>query len=302
MIHVFGHLNPDSDAICTAFMTARWLTLRGEKAVAFRLGEANRETQFIFSRAGVPLPERLTVSLSGCDVWLVDFTEPAQGPQTLAESNVVGIIDHHRLGGLITRLPPEVWIKPVGSSATLLWQLMAAPYRAQISAAEAMLLLGAILSDTVTLRSPTTTADDRLAVEELSQLTGVVLDEFSAALLRAKTSVEGMSAQALLHKDIKSFTIHGQHIRVAQLELYALEQVAAMTEELHREMERHQAETGAALVVLMLTDINRQYSQLLFAGRARPDVPQPCVVEGMLSRKKQMLPWLEQHLSRPVQE
>ncbi|MBD5750629.1 DHH family phosphoesterase, partial [Citrobacter freundii] len=124
MIHVIGHLNPDSDAICTAAMTARWLSLRGQQATAWRLGEPNRETQFIFEHAGLTMPERLTFELTDRDVWLVDFTEPAQGPESLTESNVVGIIDHHRLGGLVTRLPPEVWVKPVGSSATLLWQLM----------------------------------------------------------------------------------------------------------------------------------------------------------------------------------
>lgn len=165
MIDVIGHLNPDSDAICTAAMTARWLTLRGQQATAWRLGEPNRETQFIFEHAGLTMPERLTFELTDRDVWLVDFTEPARGPASLAESNVVGIIDHHRLGGLVTRLPPEVWVKPVGSSATLLWQLMTEEERSQLSAAEAVLLLGAALSDTVTLRSPTTTSDDRLAVE-----------------------------------------------------------------------------------------------------------------------------------------
>lgn len=78
MIHVIGHLNPDSDAICTAAMTARWLTLRGQQATAWRLGEPNRETQFIFEHAGLEMPGRLTFPLTDLDVWLVDFTEPAQ--------------------------------------------------------------------------------------------------------------------------------------------------------------------------------------------------------------------------------
>ncbi|HGW5057542.1 TPA: DHHA2 domain-containing protein [Citrobacter koseri] len=297
MIYVIGHLNPDSDAICTAMMTARWLTLRGQEAVAFRTGEANRETQFIFAQAGLPIPERLSVPLTDRDVWLVDFTEPAQGPDSLAQSNVVGIIDHHRLGGLITRLPPEVWVKPVGSSATLLWQLMTDAIRKQLSPAEATLLLGAVLSDTVTLRSPTTTPDDRLAVESLSQLAGLSLERFSRDLLYAKTSVEGMSASQLLQKDMKTFTVHGQRVCVAQLELYALEQVDAMMDDLREEMARYAAGADAALVVLMLTDINLGYSRLWFAGDAQPDVPHPCEVEGMVSRKKQMLPWLEHHLN-----
>lgn len=79
MIDVIGHLNPDSDAICTAAMTARWLTLRGQQATAWRLGEPNRETQFIFEHAGLTMPERLTFELTDRDVWLVDFTEPAGG-------------------------------------------------------------------------------------------------------------------------------------------------------------------------------------------------------------------------------
>lgn len=296
MIHVIGHLNPDSDAICTAAMTARWLNLRGLDATAWRAGEPNRETQFIFEQAGLAMPERLTFPLTDLDVWLVDFTEPAQGPDSLTESNVVGIIDHHRLGGLVTRLPPEVWVKPVGSSATLLWQLMSEDVRSQLSPAEAVLLLGAALSDTVTLRSPTTTPDDRKAVEELTQFAGVNLDDFSRDLLSAKTSVEGMSARELLNKDIKTFTIHGHQVCVAQLELYSLNQVEGVLDDLRLEMTRYAQESQAALVVLMLTDINLGDTSLWFAGSELSDIPQPCKVEGMLSRKKQMLPWLESKL------
>lgn len=208
----------------------------------------------------------------------------------------MGIIDHHRLGGLVTRLPPEVWVKPVGSSATLLWQLMSEDERSQLSPAEAVLLLGAVLSDTVTLRSPTTTVDDRLAVDALVQKAGVDLDAFSRDLLSAKTSVEGMSARELLQKDIKTFTIQGHQVCVAQLELYALQQVDTVLDELRQEMTRYAQEKNAALVVLMLTDINLGDTSLWFAGSELSDIPQPCKVEGMLSRKKQMLPWLESHL------
>ncbi|CAI9396674.1 MULTISPECIES: manganese-dependent inorganic pyrophosphatase [Citrobacter] len=298
MIHVVGHLNPDSDAICTAFMAARWLNMRGLQATAWRLGEPNRETQFLFERAGQDIPPLLEMPLTDLDVWLVDFTEPTQGPETLQESNIVGIIDHHRLGGLVTRLPPEVWIKPVGSSATLLWQLMSPENRAQITPAQALLLLGAILSDTVTLRSPTTTADDRLVVEELTALAGIDLTAFSADLLSAKTSVEGLRASELLQKDIKRFTINGQQVSVAQIELYALSQVADMMDALREEMTDYAARSGADLVVLMLTDINVGNSQLWFAGPRQPELAQPVTVEGMLSRKKQMLPWLESHVAQ----
>lgn len=297
MIHVIGHLNPDSDAICSAYMTACWLQMRGLPATAWRLGEPNRETRFIFEQAGLDMPPLLTLPLTGLDVWLVDFTEPSQGPETLQSSNVVGIIDHHRLGGLMTRLPPEVWIKPVGRSATLLWQLMTPQHRAQVTSAQAQLLLGALLSDTVTLRSPTTTDDDRQAVAELTEQAGVTLSAFSEGLLSAKTSVEGLTASALLQKDIKRFTLHGLQVSVAQIELYSLDQVSGVLEALRGEMAEYATRSGADLVALMLTDINAGHSQLWFAGSHQPALSQPVTVEGMLSRKKQMLPWLEKHLA-----
>ncbi len=140
------------------------------------MGKLIAKTRFIFEQAQLSVPALLTDSLADRDVWLVDFTEPTQGPASLAESNVVGIIDHHRLGGLVTRLPPEVWVKPVGSSSTLLWQLMTPAIRQMITPAEALLMLGAVISDTVALRSPTTSPDDTLAVEELSALAGIEKD------------------------------------------------------------------------------------------------------------------------------
>lgn len=298
MINVLGHLHPDSDAVCTAYMASRWLMLRGLQAQAWRCGEINRETRFIFEQAALPVPDLLTDSLADRDVWLVDFTEPTQGPASLAESNVVGIIDHHRLGGLVTRLPPEVWVKPVGSSSTLLWQLMTPEIRRMITPAEALLMLGAVISDTVALRSPTTTSDDTLAVEELSTLAGIEKDAFIAGLLTAKTSIEGLSGKALLNKDIKTFQIQGVKVNAAQIELFSLNQVDAVLDELQEEMALNIQETGAQLVVVMLTDINAGYSTLYFAVPEGHEVLSPCKVDGMLSRKKQLLPWLENYLAK----
>ncbi len=292
MIQVFGHLHPDSDAVCTAVVAAHWLTHNGREARAWRIGELNKETQFIFQRANLTPPALLDMALNDCDVWLVDFTEPAQGPQSLLESNIVGIIDHHRLGGLMTRLPPEVWIKPVGSSATVLWQLMKPE---TLSVGHAVLMLGAILSDTVALRSPTTTDDDRRAVDALVAIAGIDLAEFTHALLAAKTDITGMSAEALLNKDIKAFTLGGKVVHIAQLELYSRTQVDAVLPELLAAMDALVARTGAGLGVLMLTEISENGSMLYFSGSALVDA-EPCHVPGMLSRKKQMLPWLDERL------
>jgi manganese-dependent inorganic pyrophosphatase len=295
MINVFGHTNPDSDAVCSAVVAAFWLSSQGRRARAWRLGEVSRETRYIVRVAGLHLPERLIMLREDEPVWLVDFTEPAQGPGFLSLCNIIGIIDHHRLGGLITHLPPEVWIKPVGSSATLLWTIMEPPIRAMLPPAYAILLLGAIISDTIALKSPTTTDDDYRAVAEISKLAGVNLSSFTAQLLAAKTDTDGLNAEELLEKDLKAFVISGTDVRIAQLEVSSPEQVQNQLGHLKEAMSHLAEQTGAGLVVLMVTDIVKSFSTLYFAGPALKQAG-PCSVPGMLSRKKQLLPWLASHL------
>lgn len=141
-------------------MVADWLNHLGKPAVAFRLGELTPETRYILAAAGVQAPALLTDDLRDRKVWLVDFTDIEQGPASLPDSDVVGVIDHHRLGTLVTRNPPDVWVRAVGCCATVILQIKPMP----LNAAQATLLLGAILSDTVALSAPTTTEQDRRAV------------------------------------------------------------------------------------------------------------------------------------------
>lgn len=295
MINVFGHLNPDSDAICTATVTADWLNRSGRPARAWRPGEANPETRFIFAAAGLSLPPLLDIPLSDEPVWLVDFTEPTQGPADLEQSNIIGVIDHHRLGGLITQLPPEVWIKPVGSSATVLWLLMDEEMRRTTLPAYAILLLGALLSDTVNLRSPTTTEDDIRIATELCALAGVERQSFVQQLLAAKTDISGQSAGQLLNKDLKAFSLAGTDVRIAQLEVGSPDQVAPLLGELQHAMAQMAVTTGAGLIVLMVTDIRECSSTLYFAGPEGNQVA-ASAQPGMVSRKKQLLPWLDHFL------
>ena len=297
MINVFGHLNPDSDAVCTATVTAGWLNRCNRPARAWRPGEVNPETHYIFEAATLTLPPLLDISLKDEPVWLVDFTEPAQGPADLFQSNIIGIIDHHRLGGLITQLPPEVWIKPAGSSATVLWLLMDTEMRRTMPPAHAILLLGALLSDTVNLCSTTTTQDDIRSATELCVLSGVKRTAFARGLLTAKTDITGMSAEQLLHKDLKAFSLAGMNVRIAQLEVSSPDQVTPLLDELQSAMVQLAVMTEAGLIALMVTDIHTCCSSLYFAGPEGISAA-PCFVTGMVSRKKQLLPWLEHHLSQ----
>lgn len=143
-LYVFGHKNPDSDSICSALVVADWLNHLGKPAVAFRLGDLTPETRYILAAAGVQAPALLKGDLRDRKVWLVDFTDVEQGPASLPDSDVVGVIDHHRLGTLVTRNPPDVWVRAVGCCATVILQILTAEKPMPLNAAQATLLLSQI--------------------------------------------------------------------------------------------------------------------------------------------------------------
>lgn len=202
MILVVGHKNPDSDSICSALVAAELLKARGLEAKAVRQGEINRETQHILNVAGVEQPE-LRTSVAGEQVWLVDYTDLAQAPDDLNQAEILGIVDHHRLGDVMTVNPLEAWIWPVGCTSTILFNLFKME-NAEITRPLALLMISAILSDTVGFASPTCTQKDRDAVAELAVLAGITdLEGFIKALLIAKTDIEGLSAAQLVEKILK---------------------------------------------------------------------------------------------------
>lgn len=298
IIHVFGHRNPDSDTTCSALVVADWLNYTARPARPFRLGELTPETRYILQVAGVAQPDLLADDLTNKKVWLVDFTDVEQGPLTLPDSDVIGIIDHHRVGTIVTKNPPDVWIRAVGCCATVILTILTTESPMPLSAAQAILLLGAILSDTVALSGPTTTPRDRESVAILRDIAGVDYDAFVAGLLAAKTSLEGQSAAQLLHRDAKNYQIHGVSLLLAQIEVRDMSDINPHLPGLKQEMERARREMGLEMVVLMLTNITHRHSILYFSPNDLIRSHQVSL-PGMTSRKKEILPWLTDRLASP---
>lgn len=190
----------------------------GKFATPFRLGEITPETAFILQQAGVEAPRLLSEDLSGTSVWLVDFTDAEQGPPSLALSNIVGIIDHHRLGTVMTQNPPDVWIRAVGCCATILWQILTFENQLSISSTQATLMLGAILSDTVVLSSPTTTVHDIAAVKALIAISNSTITPLLRGYLPLKP-ISRQSPHTLLMKDAKRYQINGLSVLLSQIEV-----------------------------------------------------------------------------------
>ncbi|MEZ8058414.1 manganese-dependent inorganic pyrophosphatase [Vibrio splendidus] len=300
MILVVGHKNPDSDSICSALVATELLKARGEEATPIRQGEINRETQHILEVAGAEKPE-LRTSVAGEKIWLVDYSDLAQAPDDVAEAEIVGIVDHHRLGDAMTVNPMEAWIWPVGCTNTVLFNMFKIEGHS-ISQQIAKLMMSAILSDTVGFASPTCTQKDKDAVAELAEIAGVTdVDAFIKALLIAKTNIEGLSAAQLVEKDLKGYPFNGRDVVVGQVELATLEQVDGMIEALEADLEARCEKDGLAFAAVMLTDITTAQTRLLYKGEWADKLvkfEKDCVLmmENTLSRKKQGWPWLQGEL------
>ncbi|MEZ8965338.1 manganese-dependent inorganic pyrophosphatase [Vibrio breoganii] len=300
MILVVGHKNPDSDSICSALAATELLKARGLDAKPIRQGEINRETQHILNVAGLEQPE-FRDSVAGEKVWLVDYSDLAQAPDDVSEAEIVGIVDHHRLGDVMTINPLEAWIWPVGCSCTVLFNMFKIE-GAEIAPAIAKLMMSAILSDTVGFASPTCTQKDKDAVQELAQIAGVDdIDAFIKALLIAKTDIEGLSPAQLVEKDLKAYPFNGRDVVVGQIELATLEQVDGQIEALEQDLVRRCDEQGLAFAAVMLTDITSATTRLLYKGEWAEKLDKHAdngvlMMENTLSRKKQGWPWLQAEL------
>ncbi|MBT9243124.1 manganese-dependent inorganic pyrophosphatase [Vibrio splendidus] len=300
MILVVGHKNPDSDSICSALVATELLKARGEEATPIRQGEINRETQHILEVAGAEKPE-LRTSVAGEKIWLVDYSDLAQAPDDVAEAEIVGIVDHHRLGDAMTVNPMEAWIWPVGCTNTVLFNMFKIEGHS-ISQQIAKLMMSAILSDTVGFASPTCTQKDKDAVAELAEIAGVTdVDAFIKALLIAKTNIEGLSAAQLVEKDLKGYPFNGRDVVVGQVELATLDQVDGMIEALEADLEERCEKDGLAFAAVMLTDITTAQTHLLYKGEwadklVKHEKDGVLMMENTLSRKKQGWPWLQGEL------
>ena len=298
MIQVIGHTNPDSDSICSALVAAEWLKkARSVETVALAQGTPTSESAFILAEAGVEAPA-VYDTVADQKVWLVDFTDLSQAPKGIESAEIVGIVDHHRLGDITTANPLEAWIWPVGCSCTILYHLHKME-GIEIARPQAVLMLGAIVSDTVAFRSPTCTDKDREAAKALAEIAGLDLDDFADRLLRVKTNLEGLSVASLVDRDLKKYPFEDQSLVVGQIEIANFEQVDGIYAELQAELAARCESGELKLAALMVTNITDSTTRLLFQGewaerlKAHATEDSVIVMENTLSRKKQGWPWLQ---------
>lgn len=303
VLQVFGHKSPDTDSTGSPIIWAWYLSeIQGIPAQANLLGEPNNEALFMLQHWQLDKPEIISEVAPGAPVVIVDTNNPAELPDVINQADIRAVIDHHKLvGGLETKAPIDITIRPLACTATIMHDLMDVD-AAKMPRAVKGAMLSCILSDTLAFRSPTTTDHDRALAEALAEELSVNLSEYSAQMFAAKSDVSAFSDVELLRMDSKSFPVGDQTLRVSVLETTAPHVVLARKAALMAAMGPVALEDNVDQVLLFVVDILAEEATLLVPNEAVKSIAEKSfdvcvdgdsvVLPGVMSRKKQIVPQL----------
>ena len=303
-IQVFGHKSPDTDSTGSPILWAWYLNeIKGEAATPVLLGEPNTEAAFMLQRWDLPKPRIIKDVAEDALVVIVDTNNPAELPANINNADIRAIIDHHKLvGGLETKGPIDITIRPLACTATIMINLMG-DHAARMPDAIKGAALTCILSDTLEFRSPTTTAHDRAVAEKLAAELDLDVSAYAADMFAAKSDVSSFSDAELIRMDSKEYEVDGTKFRVSVLETTApgivLDRKASLTDS----MVDVAKEDGVDQVLLFVVDILNEEATLLVPNDLVRGVAEKSfgalvdgdavVLPGIMSRKKQIIPNLK---------
>lgn len=231
-------------------------------------------------------------------VILVDHNEKLQSVEGIEEADIIEIIDHHNLGSITTTSPVNFRNMAVGSTCTIVYTLYK-ERKIEIPTNIAGALLSGILSDTLILKSPTATAKDVEAVHELAHLAGVDYKKYGMNLLKAGTSLEGMSKEDVLYNDFKIYTVDDKNFAIGQFFTMNFEEIEKDLLDYIHVLDEVSESNNYSLVALFVTDIIKNGSYVIFNTKGRniielayniKNIPQGYFIAGCVSRKKHVVP------------
>lgn len=299
-IIIVGHKNPDNDAISAAVGLAYFeneVAKRQGLDVEYkpvRLGPLPAETEWNLKQNNISAPELIDHVEPGQKVILVDHNETVQAVDGLADAEVVGIVDHHRIGDVTTASPIFMTVRPWGSSATVVTTLLR-QQGIEIPEGIANVLLSAILTDTVILKSPTATKVDEEQIAYLEKITGKKYVDFGKELFNCRGSEADVSIEQYVGADAKEFEVGGGKVLIAQHETVDIDGAMVREAEAREQMKKLQQENGYGFVLVLVTDILNEGSYFLVEGDHALvdkvfgiDSSKAVWMPGVLSRKKQV--------------
>ncbi|MCL1936235.1 MAG: manganese-dependent inorganic pyrophosphatase [Defluviitaleaceae bacterium] len=268
-VFIFGHKNPDTDTICSAIAYADLKSKidKTKNYTAAKLGEINKETKFVIDYFNIEEPILLE-SVDNQNVILVDHNERKQSADSINNSNIIEIIDHHRIADIETKVPIYITIEPLGSTASIIYKKYL-QNNLKIPKDIAGLLLSAVLSDTLILTSPTTTSEDIKIVHELVKLCDITdFNEYGTQMLKAGSSFKGYTTKQIFNTDVKKFEFKNVICFISQVFTFDVDYILNQKNEILKTMENHISENNASLAIFVVTDLKTNNSTMLATGEA----------------------------------
>ena len=304
---IFGHRNPDTDSICSALAYADLKTKIGADVEAVRLGSVSAETQFVLDAFTTAAP-RLVESVAGeaSQVILVDHNERQQSAIDIDDVTIAEVIDHHRIANFETAGPLYYRAEPVGCTSTIVFKMFKESGVA-VSPQIGGLMLSAIISDTLLLKSPTCTPEDVAAAQELAPIAGVDLQTYGMELLKAGASLRDRSIAQLVSTDSKEFPMGGAKVEIAQVTAVDVDDVLSRQDELEAALRDTIAAKGLDLFLFVITDILNNDSVAVALGPRAAALEAAfgvtlennrALLTGVVSRKLQIVPALTETFAR----
>ena len=304
--YIFGHKSPDTDTITSSLVMANLEKALGNAdAVACRLGGLNKETEYVLNYFDIEAPELIGDVEDGAQVILVDHNSPSESVDNLENAKILKVVDHHKLA-LETSYPLFYRAEPVGCTETVLFKL----YKengVEVTKEIASLMLSAIISDTLLLKSPTTTEDDVEAVKELAEIAEIDYESYGLEMLKAGTDLSDFSIEEILDLDAKQIDFGDVKSIVNQVNTASIPDVLEMQEDLEDGIQKIIDDEDLDIFMLLITDIVNSNSEVLVLGiqaslvEVAYDVTledNHALLEGVVSRKKQVVPIMTETASK----
>lgn len=298
-ILVFGHQNPDTDAIASAISFSYLQQQLGKNTEAVALGTPNEETAYALNYFNVEAPRVIEQALPETNqVMLVDHNEAQQSVADIKELDVLSVVDHHRIANFETANPLYYRCEPVGCTNTIILKLYK-EHNVEIPKNIAGMMLSAIVSDSLLFKSPTCTPEDVAAAKELAVIAEVDVDVYGLDMLKAGTNLGDKTELAIINGDAKTFPMGGKNIRIGQVNTVDVDELMARQDALEAAMTTENAENGFDLFLLVVTNILTSDSTALVVGEPREKIEEAfnvtlennkAVLNGVVSRKKQVVP------------
>lgn len=308
-ILVFGHQNPDTDAITCSITYSHLLNELGETAEPVALGEVNKETAYALKQFGFEAPRVIEKAGDETDtVALVDHNEFQQSVSDIKDLTIHSVVDHHRIANFETAQPLYFTAKPLGCCQSVIYGLYE-QYNVEVTPEIAGLMLSGLISDSLLFSSPTCTEYDKELGKKLAEIAGVDSEAYGTEMLKAGASVDDKSAEEIAEGDAKSFTMGDYQMRIGQVNVVDVNDVLARKQEMVDEMTSLSAANGYDGFLLIVTNILTNDSEGLFVGNEAiiPGLEeafgvtvsdQQLPLKGVVSRKKQVVPPLTDALAK----